>query len=54
MYSKLPRKPKVELIFYSGLQFFGLSSSSFTKSSEFGSLSGKASLVSISGAVLFL
>ena len=22
MYSKLPRKPKVELIFYSGLQFF--------------------------------
>ena len=27
MYSKPPRKPRVELIFYSGLQFFGFSSS---------------------------
>ena len=35
MYSKLPRKPNVELIFYSGLQFFGFSSSSFRKSAEF-------------------
>ena len=54
MYSKPPRKPRVELIFYSGLQFFGFSSSSFTKSAEFVSLPGKASLVSISEAALFL
>ena len=54
MSSKPPRKPRVELIFYSGLQFFGFSSLSFTKSAEFVSLPGKASLVSISGAVLFL
>ena len=48
MYSKPPRKPRVELIFCSGLQFFGL------KSAELVSLPGKASLVSFSGAVLFL
>ena len=54
MSSKPPSKPRVELIFYSGLQFVGFSSSSFTKSAEFVSLPGKASLVSISGAVLFL
>ena len=44
----------MELTFYSGLQFFGFSSSSFTKTAEFVPLPGKASLVSISGAVLFL
>ena len=54
MSRKPPSKPRVELIFYSGLQFVGFSSSSFTKSAEFVSLPGKASLVSISGAVLFL
>ena len=54
MYSKPPRKPRVELIFHSGLQSFGFSSSSFTMSVEFVSLPGKASMVSISGAVLFL
>ena len=54
MSSKPPSKPRVELIFYSGLQFVGFSSSSFTKSAEFVSQPGKASLVSISGAVLFL
>ena len=54
MSSKPPSKPRVELIFYSGLQFVGFSSSSFTKSAEFVSLPGKASLGSISGAVLFL
>ena len=54
MSSKSHRKPRVELTFYSGLQFFGFSSSSFTKSAEFVSLPGKASLVSISGAVLFV
>ena len=53
MYSKLPRKPNVELIFYSGLQFFGFSSSSFTKSAEFVSLPGKASLVSIRSIFCF-
>ena len=54
MSSKPPRKPRVELIFYSGLQFFGFSSSRFTKSAEFVSLPGKASSVSISEAALFL
>ena len=54
MSSKPPSKPRVELIFYSGLQFVGFSSSSFRKSAEFVSQPGKASLVSISGAVLFL
>ena len=54
MSSKSHRKPRVELTFYSGLQFFGFSSSSFTKSAEFVSLPEKASLVSISGAVLFV
>ena len=54
MSSKPPRKPRVELTFYSGLQFFGFSSLSFTKSAEFVSLPGKASLVSVSGAVIFL
>ena len=35
MSSKSHRKPGVELTFYSGLQFFRLSSSSFTKYAEF-------------------
>ena len=54
MSSKPARKPRVELTFYGSLHFFGFSSSSFTKSAEFVSLPGKASMVSISGAVLFL
>jgi len=53
MYSKPPRKPRVELILYSGLQFFGFSSSSFTKSAEFVPLPGKASMVSILGQSYF-
>ena len=35
MSSKSHRKPGVELTFYSGLQFFRFSSSSFTKYAEF-------------------
>ena len=49
MSSKPPSKPRVELIFYSGLQFFWILFFEFHIS-----LPGKASLVSTSRAVLFL
>ena len=65
--SKLPREPRMELILFSDLQFgptpstvqvesaiFGISSSCFTKSIGFISLTGEALLVSTSEAVLFL
>ena len=64
--SKLPREPRMELILFSDLQFgptpsgqvesasFGISSSRFTKSAGFISLTEEALLVSTSEAVLFL
>ena len=64
--SKLPREPRMELILFSDLQFgpapsgqvesaiFGISSSCFTKSAGFISLTGEALLVSSSEAVLLL
>ena len=48
------RRPRVGLILYSGLQFFSFFSVSFTKSAGFVFLPGKASLISISGAVLLV
>ena len=64
--SKLPREPRTELILLRDLQFgstpsgqvesaiFGISSSCFTKSAGFFSLTLEALLVSTSEAVLFL
>ena len=64
--SKLPREPRTELILLRDLQFgptpsgqvesaiFGISSSCFTKSAGFISLTLEALLVSSSEAVLFL